>query len=143
MYKSPSWGSVERCPPPQWDAREAGGCRLCWGTRGGRMGTGRLEPAPAGPGGPAPLSSKLLLAGGTDAAIQGRLTRETRLHRPRLPQAALRAAESSGMAGVCHFLDLVGAFVKMTTGLQRTGLGSRSLTGHDVLRHDGPCGQTP
>lgn len=70
--------------------------------------------APAGPSGPAPLSSKLILAGRTDTSIQGHLTRDTRL---RLPQAALRAAEPSGIAVVCHFLNLVRAFVKMTIGL--------------------------
>lgn len=76
--------------------------------------------APAGPSGPAPLSSKLILAGRTDTSTQGHLTRDTRLRRLRrlrLPQAALRAAEPSGIAVVCHFLNLVRAFVKMTIGL--------------------------
>lgn len=90
--------------------------------------------APAGPSGPAPLSSKLILAGRTDTSIQGHLTRDTRL---RLPQAALRAAEPSGIAVVCHFLNSVRAFVKMTIGL-----GSHSLTGRDAFRHDGLCGRT-
>lgn len=132
VYKSPSWGSVERCPP--WsDAVTAGG------PAGGRMGTGCLGcwlrrdrvgllPCPRSSSG---WEDRHLDSGAPHPRHQAAQAAQA-APPPGCPQGCRTFWNSSGVP-----------LPELGPGFREDDHRARlTLTGHDAFRHDGLCGRT-